>query len=197
LQDEGGKIDLNVAPVLLISNLFQAVGLPNAQQLADAVEAARPRRPDNVGQSAAVETTPAFAAVEELRRIPGMDRTSYDRVAPFVTVYSGSPRFDPMTAPRAVLLSMPDVREDAVDQFIAERAAAGANAADFAIAASRPDYAAAAPLRVFTVRSEAETAAGARFIREAVVTLLGPADAPYRILAWRSVAWDGGSSTNY
>jgi general secretion pathway protein K len=103
LQDEGGKIDLNVAPVLLISNLFQAVGLPNAQQLALAVEAARPRRPDNVGQSAAVEMTPAFAAVEELRRIPGMDRASYDRVAAFVTVYSGSPRFDPMTAPRAVL----------------------------------------------------------------------------------------------
>lgn len=198
LQDEGGKIDINVAPLPLLNNLFQTVGIPNAEQLARAVVAARPRRsPDDVGRSADVEATPAFAAVEELRRMPGMDKTSYDSVAPFVTVYSGSPRFDPMTAPRTVLLSLPDAQEDAVDHFMAQRATASTITADFAAVANHPDFAAAAPLRVFTVRSEAETATGARFVRAAVVTLLGPAETPYRILAWRSVVQGDGSSTNY
>jgi general secretion pathway protein K len=198
LQDEGGKIDINVAPLALLNNLFQVVGIPNAQQLARAIAAARPQRsPDDIGRSPEVETAPAFAAVEELRRIPGMDKASYDSVAPFVTVYSGSPRFDPMTAPRAVLLSLPNAQEDAIDRFIVQRAAASAIAADFAVVADHPDFASAAPLRVFTVRSEAETATGARFVRAAVVTLLGPAETPYRILAWRSVVRDDGSSTNY
>jgi general secretion pathway protein K len=194
VQDEGGKLDLNVAPLSLLANLFRVQGVANADQLARAVVAGRPAAVSNDGGQGAAAITPAFVAVEDLRRMPGVDWKIYDLIEPFVTVYSGSPQFDPMTAPRVVLLSLPDVQENTIDEFIIERTAPAAIGADFSLVVSHGDVAAAAPLRVFTVRAEATTADGARFVREAVVILTAQAELPYRILSWRSAHRNDGAS---
>jgi general secretion pathway protein K len=126
-EDEGGKVDLNAAPIELLSALFQAVGAePDlgdalAQRIVDFREgddgssAAGGRRAPNPAEDEEGDEDGAavFRLVEELQQVPGITGEVYRRVASLVTVFANEPE------PR-IEVAPPDVQEAMT--ILAERA---------------------------------------------------------------------------
>ncbi len=93
-EDEGGKADLNAAPLTLLSALFQAAGLSASDARAGlaAIEAARAVTP--------------FSHIEEaMAIIPGADGPKA-RLARALTVQTGTPFVDPAVANDSVLIAL-------------------------------------------------------------------------------------------
>ena len=124
-----------------------------------------------------------FGVVEELQQVLGMTRMLYELIAPALTVYTGSRGIDPKSAPRQVLLALPGSDATAVDAYLAARGAAPEGAGPALLGAE--GFAARSRQRVYTVRAEANLESGAVFVREAVVSLAGNAQQPFKVLVWR------------
>jgi general secretion pathway protein K len=134
LQDESGKIDLNAAPVELLSGLLVAAELDGstADALADAIMDWRDdddlRRLNGAedddylaaGRADGAKDAP-FDKIEELQLVLGMTADIYRRVKGSVTVLNGVPAINPLFAPRLALLALPGADEGTVDQYIEQR----------------------------------------------------------------------------
>ncbi|GGO80146.1 hypothetical protein GCM10011348_16200 [Marinobacterium nitratireducens] len=134
LQDESGKIDLNAAPVELLTGLFLAAGAagPQAEALADAILDYRDeddlRRLNGaedddylaVGREDGAKDA-RFDKVEELQLVLGVTPALYRQVRSSVTVLNGQAGINPLYAPRLALLSLPGADEGTVDQYIEQR----------------------------------------------------------------------------
>lgn len=191
IEDEGGKVDLNAAPKDLLLGLFQAIGIDPAtsNDLAESVIQRRhtPQTETTLPAPGVATTsnrpTTSFVDVSDLRLVPGMTRSLYDRIAPFVTVYSRSPRINPLTAPPAVLAGVPGLTQPEIQDFVVARSQPSAAGNATTLLGGGAQYLSDQPLQVITIRADATTENGARFVRKAVVAL-GTNRAPYRFLAW-------------
>lgn len=177
VEDEAGKIDLNMAQGELLRRLFIAVGVEPmaAQALVDKVldwrEAGSGRRLNGAkaedyhaaGYAYGPRQAP-FQSVAELRLVMGMTPALYARVAPSLTVYSQSAWADPAFAPPDVLSALAAMGTAPASQILARRAAGQG-----------------APVMIghaFTIAAEADAAGGLRVRREAVVRLTGSPSLP-------------------
>ncbi len=129
LQDESGKIDLNAAPVELLSGLFIAAELDSADAdaLADAIMDWRDdddlRRLNGaedddylaLGRADGAKDA-LFEKIEELQLVLGMTPDIYRRVKGSVTVLNGLPGINQLYAPRLALLALPGADAGTVDQ---------------------------------------------------------------------------------
>jgi general secretion pathway protein K len=197
IRDESAKIDINTVADPLLRGLFLAQGLAeeDAAKIVDAILDWRDpdsfKRPNGAEEAdyraAGLSYRPAnapFQAIEELQLVLGMRPDLYRRIAPSITVFSRQPGVNPQLATREVLLALPNVTPEAVDQYLALREDARANGRPL------PSFPAAGAFAssfttVVTVRSEARLEDGAVFVREAIA-LMRPS--PRRIvtfLAWR------------
>jgi general secretion pathway protein K len=70
---------------------------------------------DPPGKAAAA--APAFVDVGQLRSLAGMTGELYRAIAPFLTVYSGDGLINPLAAPDAVLLSIPELRRGDIERL--------------------------------------------------------------------------------
>ncbi len=200
VEDEGGKIDLNQGDPELLAGLFRALGYDGraADGMAAAIAAFREDWQDRFARhgASALPGTPAaasdhevpFDTLEDLRRVPAIYPERYRRIAPFLTVNSGSSRVNPRTARREVLLALPGIEPGSVDEFLAARRAGGGEAgpgsgASTLAAAAR--YLVWSAPQIVTIRSLARLADGTSFLREAQVDLRGEGSRPFRVLAWR------------
>lgn len=112
---ESGKIDLNTADRGLIRGLLVVEGLgPGAADaLTDEILDRRgPASLHHLNSQAIASNSggagmPAFESIGEFAQLPGMTRDLYDRLAPYVTVYSGAPNVDISVAARDVILAIP------------------------------------------------------------------------------------------
>jgi len=137
ITDETGLIDVNAAaqgnPDLLI-RLFTSIGL--AEQDAELMTAAiqdwidgddEPRVMGAEDQEYANEGLPygpantAFGTVEELQQVIGMNWALFRVIERSVTVHSGRADFNPAFAPPNVLLTLPDMDQQAAQLFVEER----------------------------------------------------------------------------
>jgi len=197
MRDESGKIDINAASDLLLRGLLLSVGLADdeADKLLDAILDWRDpdslKRPNGAEEpeyrAAGLSYGPGnapFQAMEELQLVLGMRPEIYRRLAPLITVYSRSPGVSPQVASRAVLLAIPGLSTEVVDQYIAER--------DAAIAAGQvvpplPQAGAygSGTSSVINVRAVARTEDGVTFTREAVALLRPVPRKPVTYVAWR------------
>ena len=199
IQDEGGKINLNTAAPELLAGLLTNVGVPAEARntLLDAIMARRHAVEDaaQAGSGGAPPSgiEPAFEATDELRLLPGVSRAIFDRIAPFVTVFSRVSRINPLTAPRTVLLSLPNVNPQEVEAVLAARAAiaGGQNSVPVPLLTGTDQYIVRTVSRASTVTVTATTAEGAVFVRQALLFLTGKPDRPYEFLDWRQVAASG------
>ena len=199
LQVEGGKIDLNKAPIDLIASLLNEFGVSSDEQSAIASgilerrEAFAPATPQPAVP--VFVSTPAytltdvsklpFADESELRLVSGMTRAAYDHVRPFVTVYSESPTINPQTAPREVLLGIPGISPQDVEFFLEARDQAERSIEKPTLSGAN-QYAAPADSRSFTATVKATTTEGASFTREAVIMVSSNfLMQPFRIVRWR------------
>jgi general secretion pathway protein K len=192
VDSESGKIDLNVAPQEIFIGLFLALGAEPAQaaDLGAAIFAWRAARAEALGatqlhppQRIADQPPGPFLALEELHLVPGMTSEAYTLVAPYVTVWANRAWPDPRTASRIALLSLPGANPARIDAWLAVRADQGPTAQ------IPPDLVPAIALTnlarpVVTVRCEATTRAGARFVRSVAAAVTGNPEEPVRILAW-------------
>ena len=184
VQDEGGKVDLNLAPPLLLQGLLQVAGVEAnaARNLLDAIVDFRDPDSDRLPGGA---EDPEYAAAdrdggakdapfdtkEELLQVLGIDRALYDAIAPYVTVYAQRGRIDLNTAPALLLQTLPNLTPQEREQILADRATGAALQT--------------ARVNVVTVRVEAMTAGGGRFVREAVMKRSRDGQQPFTILEWR------------
>lgn len=189
--DEGGKVDLNRAQDRLLTGLFEvfemsedeAAALVDAiRDFADRDDDPRPNGAEDSDYAAAGlhwgSKDAPFESVEELRQVLGVSRPLYDRLAPYLTVHSGRAQINPVVAPREVLMAMPGLNEEQVDALLARREGDGNNRIRSVGTA-------------FTIRAEAMTSGGGRFIREAVVQRTADRRNPYLIREWRQF-WSSG-----
>lgn len=205
IQDETGKIDLNAGSRKLIAALLDAADVPLAEAdgLSDAIIDYRDnddqRRPSgaedddyrDAGLPWGAKDRP-FEAVEELRRVLGMTPELYDRISPFLTVYTGQ-RGVNAAAFRAGTLAADDndAASDEADQEAGtdtENAGTDEDAAPVdleLLAGVTGGRRSRRALRIYSVRAEATVDSGALFVREAVVRLTGRAERPWLVHAWR------------
>ena len=195
VQDESGKVDLNMAAPEFVTGLFAALGLDDASAaaLADAVTARRraidaERRRGGAQPSDDPQAQP-FRSLEELAAIPGVSRAAINRLAAFVTVYSGSPRVDPRTAPPEVLLAVPGVEPQQVADLLAARATDRAGRA-LPHLTGVDAYVGSSSFVAASVTAVAALPGGALFERRAIIGITADPDHPYRILTWRQGAGD-------
>ena len=136
LVGESAKINLNMADEELLLGGFLSAGIEQeeAESLRDAVMdwrdaddihrllGAEDPEYENEGYSYGAADK-KFESVTELGLVMGMTQEVMTRVEPLFTVYSNAKTINPDFASREVLLSIPGISEELVDQFIADREA--------------------------------------------------------------------------
>ena len=200
LRDESGKIDINIGSDALLRGMLLSTGLTDeeAAKLLDAIldwrDADSLKRLNGAEESdyraAGLTYKPAnapFQAIEELQLVLGMRPHIYRRIAPLVTVFSRQAGVNSQVASREVLLAIPGVTSQVVDEYIAQREQA--LAAGLPVPIMREAAAFNAGLTtVATIRSEARLEDGTVFVREAVAMLRPTPRKPVTFLAWREAA---------
>lgn len=197
MRDESAKIDINTASDALLRGLFISVGLNDEQAdgLLDAIldwrDADSLKRLHGAEEAdykaAGLAYRPAnapFQAIEELQLVLGMRPEIYRRIAPSITVFSHQAGVNPQIASRDVLLAIPGLTPEVVDDYIARREDARANGQPLPTLAQAGAYAAGNSM-VVSVRSEAALDDGTYFGREAVALLRPAPRRPVTFVAWR------------
>ena len=197
IRDESARIDINSASDALMRGLLVSVGLRDdeATALLDAIldwrDADPLKRPNGAEEgdyvAAGLSYRPAnapFQAIEELQLVLGMRPEIYSRIAPSITVFSRLPGINTTLATREVLLAVPGVTPESVDQYIARREEARAQNAPLPV---MPEAGAlgAGQSMVATIRTDARLEDGTVFAREAVALLRPVARHPVTFVAWR------------
>lgn len=198
--DEAGKVDINAAPEELLNGLFRVVGVPEDQRpsLVDAVLDWRDA--DDLTRMHGAEvgdyeaaglsygpTDGPFTVTEDLQRVLGMTPEVYDRLAPFITVYSGRAGIDPAVAPKEVLLAIPGVTAAQVANYLASRSEfAQAGAAPPPFPAQASTYLSAGGGVTYSMAAQARLSAGTEAGIEATVTYMSSIPTkPLSVLSWK------------
>ncbi len=196
--DESGKIDINSAPEPLLRGLFRSVGAyeATAEALAGCVQdwpdggklkrlhGAKQEEYTAAGKSYGPANGP-FTTVDELLRVLGMTQDLFQRLQPSVTVYSRLGGVNTVVAPRSVLLAIPGVTPELVDQYLELRGKLMAEGQLVPPFAGAGIYAATpAGLNVYSVRSTATMADGTVFVRQATGRINPDPKHPVTLLAW-------------
>jgi general secretion pathway protein K len=200
IEDEDGKIDLNAAPLPLLAGLFGVLGLSpeDAQTMADRI--GDYRDPDSERQPLGAEDQDYFDqglaagaadrelyGTSELLNVLGMTRELYERMLPYVTIYSGAEGVDPVRASRVVLEALPGMTPELVEQLLK----AGPDFDPFfdlqdeTLLDQLELYFLPTRDAIFTIRALARTDDGGNFLREAVIELGADPSEPYLVHAWR------------
>lgn len=206
IRDEDGKIDINEGSVELLTGLFVALDMDDAaaQSLAERIADFRDEDSDpepegaedpayfEAGKMDGAADRP-FVTESELLRVLGMTEELYRRIRPHVTVHSGSDGVDPTRATRAVLQALPGMTPTVIESLL------NAGPLDDPLDSIEDDEVLEQidlfwlPSReaVFTIRADARTDGGGRFVREAVIELDGSPEQPFLVYAWRQGFGDG------
>jgi general secretion pathway protein K len=178
VEDEAGKVDLNIATEPLLTTLLQGLGASSGEASAHADRILDFRDADDERRLAGAEQpeyraaglvhgpkNAAFHTIEELEQVLGVPAGWIGRLRPLVTVYSGQGGIDPSVASIDLLAALGQ------SGFPSAAGTFGLQS-DARSRRSLPvpaEFVAASLGRAFTVRSEARLAQGATFVREAVV----------------------------
>lgn len=199
--DETGKIDVNSAPPPLLQGLFRSVGVDEALSvsLVDAMLDWRDtddlRRPHGAEKaeyaSKGLPYGPAnsdFESIDELRQVLGMNESIFNQIEPYITVHSGQGGINSSLAPRQVLLSIPGVSVEQVEQFIAQRQGLLEQGLPPPPFSAAQGFSVSQNTVTYSIHVEAVMGDNATFARQAVVRLSGPPTEPFAILDWRTLS---------
>ena len=183
--NEGSKIDLNQADGELLTQLFYAVGVEEAEAVALADAILDWRDEDTMHQLNGAEDgdydqaglpygakDERFSSIEELQQVLGMDRALYYRLAPVVTVYSKDSNVDKTFASAAVLAALEDITLEDAQLVVEERALEPPTGA---ISRGGPRY---------RIRVSRDTGSGSGVGMEALIETEAGAQPPFKVL-WR------------
>jgi general secretion pathway protein K len=193
VQDEAGKVDLNIAGPALIRALLMGLGVSAGEAAVDAILDYRDQ--DDTRRFSGAERADylaagrlygprngPFLAVEDLASVLGLTQADADRLRPFVTVYSGLVGVDASVAPRVLVDALARGFQDGGGESLIDR--------DFGLDAGElsatlpPQLRAASGRRAFSIRAQARTAGGAAYVREAMVELATSGAAAFQLRRW-------------
>jgi general secretion pathway protein K len=193
VEDEAGKVDLNMANERLLTTLLQGLGASSGEASAHADRILDFRDADDERRLAGAEQpeyraaglvhgpkNAAFHTIEELEQVLGVPAGWMGRLRRLVTVYSGQPGIDPSVAPIDLLGALGQ------SGFLSAAGTFGGHS-DARSRRSVPvptEFVAASQGRAFTVRSEARTIHGATFVREAVVEFRATRTTTHLLRRW-------------
>jgi len=197
VQDEAGKVDLNISGEPLLRALVLGLGLSAGEAAVGAILDYRDEDDDRrlsgaeraeylaAGRSHGPRNGP-FLAVEELASVLGITQADADRLRPFVTIHSGLAAIDANVAPRALIeiIARGGGRDSGSSLLDGDLAASDLPAMAHRGGQLPPRFLAASTRRAFSVRSEARTAGGATFVREAVVEFVAPSPSAFLLRRW-------------
>jgi general secretion pathway protein K len=196
-RSENSLIDLNFAPKELLAGLFGGIGVQSDDALAFADRIIAWRTPLRAGVSdseaalyAAAGKTygPRHGAFEdpgELAMVVGIPPVLVDRVLPDVTVYSGQPEVNLLSAPAQVLAALPGLTPDRL-QFLLGLRSNDPQDVVKAQLGNIQQYVTLDPSKANRVTVDVQFQSGGRTRTQAIV-FLAPQDAhPYRVLLWRN-----------
>jgi len=173
VEDEVGKVDLNMADERLISAALLAAGVAEdrvarqARRILDYRSPANTRRP--LGAEMEEDQVQARAknrpldAIEEVEQVTGMPVGLADALRPYATVYSGQVTVDGNLAHRRLIAAL----------------------ASRGIGAGSTLLSAAGGGRVLRILAQARTPQGAVFLREAVLEFVASQPGAYAFRRWR------------
>lgn len=197
--DEISRIDLNQAPIELLTGIFRVVGVPAAEARRYAARIIDWRDDDDrlVEEGGAERTAyrsagridgprnGRFVHVAELALVLGIPQQAAAAVAPYLTVASGNAKINPLLADPPVLLAIPGLKADQVRSFLQDRLFRNLTPKDL-VARLGPveDYVTVEASN--TVRYAGRVRFGGKNDRrfEVVVSRVSGDNEPYRILAW-------------
>lgn len=194
-RSENSRIDLNFAPPQILAGLFTGLGVDSDSALRYADHIAAWRTPLAKGandteaafyQAAGKNYGPrhgAFQGVYELGLVADIPPLLIDRVLPYLTVYSGRPEINALSATSQVLAAIPGLTPERLQLLLnlragpqdVLRAQIGSSASYITLEAS--------PANRVTVNSQFPN--GDLIRSEAVVLLLDNDQQPYKVLSWR------------
>ncbi|MCG8608289.1 general secretion pathway protein GspK [bacterium] len=195
VQDERGKININLASNQLLSALFKSVGLDEeeARKLADRI--ADWRDPDDLRRLHGAEASDyiragwqysprnrPFETTGEAARVLGMTTEVMREIEPAITVYSNTGSVDLKVAVPVVLRMMSEDHQSAAKK----RTESGRSQAPSPL--SMPITDAAAGGKAYTVRAVVETGTSIQIGWETVVVPTGNFREPVRTLRWQRLA---------
>ncbi len=202
ITDDAGKIDINTADIMVMTNLLTSAGVEfdKAQELADAIEdwrdpddLARPLGAEakdykDVGLSYGPRNGP-FETVSELQQVLGMSYEIFTAIEPAITIYSGRNTPSAAYAPIEALRALPGMTNDYAQQLIQQRQMLQPGSPELQ-SLTLPD---GTPLMAdgggltYSVRCRATLPNGASAELDATVRMggAGAAGRPYAILRWR------------
>lgn len=200
--DEAARIDLNFAEPDLLTGLFNAVGGKSISGQAFASRVLDWRDKDSdVNQNGAeasdytdaeLDYTPSnlpFHSVEEARFILGLSPADFERLKPFLTVYSGTSKIDPLSAPETVLRAIPGANRRDVQQLLRLRATSQDRARLAELAPTISEQLLDQSSGVYRLRVDVELTDGYSDAAEAVV--IAPQNdggSDYKTVAWSRLA---------
>ena len=180
VRSASGLVDLNAASPDLLQSVLEAAGITDARRRTVVDAILDWRDGDNLRHLDGIEDQDyiaaglpwtsrdgAIAAVDELRYVPGIGQDEFERLAPLVTVYSGSSGVDLELAPPILVEAMMGDRVEPASQDNAGSRGRGPQAGTFHIYAT------------------VEAGSGAMAAVEAVVTTSRSSEAPVVVHEWR------------
>jgi general secretion pathway protein K len=199
--DEGGRIDINRADPELLSGLYSRLGGKSLEPAAFGARIADWRDEDNdPGEGGAEGEDYAgagigygprngpFRSADELRLLLGLSLRDFDRLAPFITVFSPSGMIDPVSASETVLLAVPGIVRAEVEKLIAARLAGEADReALAAMVESGAGFIATEPSGSYRVAMRADVKTGFRDAAEAVVVAAGEGGGDFGVVSWSAL----------
>lgn len=134
ITDESGKLNINLATKEQLQQVLSSLALDASLEdsLSDAIIDWRDKNDDLEPSGAEKEQYAAadlnyeprndsFKSVEELQMVLGMTAKIYQPLEDMVSVYTKNKQINPTTATRAMLLTLPDVSEEMVDEYLQQR----------------------------------------------------------------------------
>lgn len=196
-RSEGARIDLNAAPKPLLAGLFAGLGdgKEKSALYADRIIAWR-KKGDVAGQndeasaykSAGYLYAPRqapFPDVLELSLVRDLPADFVAQVSPFLTVFNGSAKIDPMTAPPEVLAALPGVTPAVLAALLEQRARDPKNGpALLGLLGGAQVNASLEPRNAIRLSIEAKLAKLRTIHADIVILITDGGDDPYRVLAW-------------
>ncbi|WP_139312770.1 type II secretion system protein GspK [Acuticoccus yangtzensis] len=182
---EAARIDLNAAAPEVLAALWRGLSLGGSgEAFAAAIEARRQQAAASASDAA--PRPPAVQNVAALGSLGGVGPDALAALDPYVTVFNPGGGVDLLTAPRAVLATLPGASPAAIDAVIARRADARDAAELGALLPAAGDQAATGRAHRLTVTVEHPALAPRR--TEVVIARGARPGALYHVLAWRWLA---------
>ena len=199
IQDQAGMIDINTARDELLKGLIESTGEdePAVQQLVDAILDWRDR--DDLTRLYGAEDSDyrnsgfdyeakdgPFNSIDEMRKVMGMTESVYQKIQPALTVYSHLPGINPEVAPAEVLMAVPGMDSETIDNFMMERSNPELTAKNPTVPGLNSRFTNNSKGISYKVTSSCvinET----RVTLEAVISLRRNSKLPYTVLSWREI----------